>query len=75
MGQYKFILSGGGTGGHIYPAIDRLWIKISFPDAEFLFAKDKMEMQKIRKPVFKLGVCGFCGFTKENKFTKFDVSI
>ena len=50
MGKHKFILSGGGTGGHIYPAIaiaDEL--KSRFPDAEFLFvgAKDKMEMQKV----------------------------
>ena len=46
----KFIISGGGTGGHIYPAIaiaDEL--KSRFPDAEFLFvgAQDKMEMQKV----------------------------
>ncbi len=47
---YKFILSGGGTGGHIYPAIaiaDEL--KRSFPDCQIVFvgAKDRMEMQKV----------------------------
>jgi UDP-N-acetylglucosamine--N-acetylmuramyl-(pentapeptide) pyrophosphoryl-undecaprenol N-acetylglucosamine transferase len=50
MKQYKFILSGGGTGGHIYPAIAIAnELKARFPDAEFLFvgAKDKMEMQKV----------------------------
>jgi UDP-N-acetylglucosamine--N-acetylmuramyl-(pentapeptide) pyrophosphoryl-undecaprenol N-acetylglucosamine transferase len=50
MKQYKFILSGGGTGGHIYPAIAIAnELKLRFPDAEFLFvgAKDKMEMQKV----------------------------
>jgi UDP-N-acetylglucosamine--N-acetylmuramyl-(pentapeptide) pyrophosphoryl-undecaprenol N-acetylglucosamine transferase len=37
MGQYKFILSGGGTGGHIYPAIAIAYeLKFRFPDAEFL---------------------------------------
>lgn len=46
----KFIISGGGTGGHIYPAIaiaDEL--KSCFPEAEFLFvgAKDRMEMEKV----------------------------
>ncbi|MEO2127935.1 MAG: undecaprenyldiphospho-muramoylpentapeptide beta-N-acetylglucosaminyltransferase [Christiangramia sp.] len=46
----KVILSGGGTGGHIYPAIaiaDEL--KKRHPDAQFLFvgAKDRMEMEKI----------------------------
>ena len=50
MDRYRFILSGGGTGGHIYPAIaiaDEL--KRRHPDAEFLFvgAKDKMEMEKV----------------------------
>jgi UDP-N-acetylglucosamine--N-acetylmuramyl-(pentapeptide) pyrophosphoryl-undecaprenol N-acetylglucosamine transferase len=49
-GGLKFILSGGGTGGHIYPAIAIAnELKLRFPDAEFLFvgAKDKMEMQKV----------------------------
>ena len=50
MKQYKFILSGGGTGGHIYPAIAIAnELKLRFPHAEFLFvgAQDKMEMQKV----------------------------
>ena len=50
MKPYKFIISGGGTGGHIYPAIaiaDEL--KRQYSDAEFLFvgAKDRMEMEKV----------------------------
>ena len=50
MSKLKFILSGGGTGGHIYPAIAIAnELKKRFPEAEFLFvgAKDKMEMQKV----------------------------
>jgi UDP-N-acetylglucosamine--N-acetylmuramyl-(pentapeptide) pyrophosphoryl-undecaprenol N-acetylglucosamine transferase len=50
MKPFKFILSGGGTGGHIYPAIAIAnELKKRFPDAQFLFvgAKDKMEMQKV----------------------------
>ncbi len=50
MASYKFILSGGGTGGHIYPAIAIAnELKSRFPDCEILFvgAKDKMEMQKV----------------------------
>jgi UDP-N-acetylglucosamine--N-acetylmuramyl-(pentapeptide) pyrophosphoryl-undecaprenol N-acetylglucosamine transferase len=48
--NYRFILSGGGTGGHIYPAIaiaDAL--KKRYPTAEILFvgAKDRMEMEKV----------------------------
>ena len=57
MKKLKFILSGGGTGGHIYPAVAIAnELKSRFPDAEFLFvgAKDKMEMQKIPQAGYKI---------------------
>ena len=44
------IISGGGTGGHIYPAIAIAnELKLRYPEAKFLFvgAKDKMEMEKV----------------------------
>ncbi|NRB60139.1 MAG: undecaprenyldiphospho-muramoylpentapeptide beta-N-acetylglucosaminyltransferase [Winogradskyella sp.] len=55
--KYKFILSGGGTGGHIYPAVaiaDEL--KSRYPDAEFLFvgASDRMEMDKVPQAGYKI---------------------
>lgn len=55
--KYKFILSGGGTGGHIYPAIAIAnELKSRFPDAEFLFvgAQDKMEMQKVPQAGYEI---------------------
>ncbi|ASV31147.1 undecaprenyldiphospho-muramoylpentapeptide beta-N-acetylglucosaminyltransferase [Maribacter cobaltidurans] len=57
MGNYRFIISGGGTGGHIYPAIsiaDEL--KRRYPNAEFLFvgAKDRMEMEKVPQAGYKI---------------------
>ncbi|MFQ6600523.1 undecaprenyldiphospho-muramoylpentapeptide beta-N-acetylglucosaminyltransferase [Flavobacterium sp. C3NV] len=57
MTNYKFILSGGGTGGHIYPAIAIAnELKMQFPDAEFLFvgAQDKMEMQKVPQAGYEI---------------------
>ncbi len=50
MPEYRFMISGGGTGGHIFPAVaiaDEL--KRRYPDAQFLFvgAKDRMEMERV----------------------------
>ena len=50
MGSYKFIISGGGTGGHIFPAIAIAnELKRRHPASKFLFigASDKMEMEKV----------------------------
>jgi UDP-N-acetylglucosamine--N-acetylmuramyl-(pentapeptide) pyrophosphoryl-undecaprenol N-acetylglucosamine transferase len=65
MRVYKFIISGGGTGGHIYPAIAIAnELKSRFANAEILFvgAKDKMEMQKVPQagyPIKGLWIAGF----------------
>jgi UDP-N-acetylglucosamine--N-acetylmuramyl-(pentapeptide) pyrophosphoryl-undecaprenol N-acetylglucosamine transferase len=56
-GVLRFILSGGGTGGHIYPAIAIAnELKERYPDAEFLFvgAKGRMEMEKVPKAGYKI---------------------
>ncbi|RYD94945.1 MAG: UDP-N-acetylglucosamine--N-acetylmuramyl-(pentapeptide) pyrophosphoryl-undecaprenol N-acetylglucosamine transferase, partial [Sphingobacteriales bacterium] len=57
MSVKKFILSGGGTGGHIYPAVAIAnGLKERFPDCEILFvgASDKMEMQKVPQAGYKI---------------------
>ncbi|MCX6177689.1 MAG: undecaprenyldiphospho-muramoylpentapeptide beta-N-acetylglucosaminyltransferase [Bacteroidetes bacterium] len=53
----KFILSGGGTGGHIFPAVAIAnALKIKFPGAQFHFvgAIGKMEMEKVPKEGFEI---------------------
>ena len=50
MNGKRFIIAGGGTGGHIFPAIAIAnTLKQLLPDASFLFvgAKGKMEMEKV----------------------------
>ncbi|TYQ00414.1 UDP-N-acetylglucosamine-N-acetylmuramylpentapeptide N-acetylglucosamine transferase [Tenacibaculum adriaticum] len=51
------IISGGGTGGHIYPAIAIAnEIKLRYSGAEILFvgAKDKMEMEKVPQAGYEI---------------------
>ena len=75
MKALKFILSGGGTGGHIYPAIAIAnELKSRFPDAEFLFvgAKDKMEMQKVPQAGYPINGLWIAGL--QRRFT-FDNSL
>src|SRR5690554_4844906 len=57
MQSLKVIISGGGTGGHIFPAIAIAdAVKSKVPDAEILFvgAKGKMEMERVPQAGYKI---------------------
>ena len=66
----KVVISGGGTGGHIFPAIaiaDAL--KRRFPKADILFigAKGRMEMERVPKAGYPIEGLWISGFTKDIK--------
>lgn len=67
-------MSGGGTGGHIFPAIAIAQeIQKRFPETEFLFvgAKGKMEMEKVPQAGFKIEGLNMVGFDRGNLMANF----
>lgn len=54
---YRLLISGGGTGGHVYPAIAiASEFRSRYPDAEVLFvgAQGKMEMTRVPQAGFRI---------------------
>ena len=67
--QLKFIISGGGTGGHIFPAISIAnAIKAQLPDSKILFvgAEGRMEMQRVPAAGYEIKGLPVCGFDRKH---------
>ena len=67
--EYRIIVSGGGTGGHIFPALSIAdAIKRKYPAAKILFvgADNRMEMQRVPDAGYDIVGLPIAGFDRKN---------
>lgn len=67
--EYRIIISGGGTGGHIFPALSIAdAIRSKQPDAKILFvgASNRMEMQRVPEAGYEIVGLPVAGFDRKH---------
>jgi len=76
MEPKRIIIAGGGTGGHIFPAVAIAnAIKAMQPDTLFLFvgAKGKMEMEKVPQAGYAIEGLDIAGFNRSSMLKNFSL--
>lgn len=74
--EYRVIISGGGTGGHIFPALSIAdAIRRKHPTAKILFvgANNRMEMQRVPDAGYDIVGLPIAGFDRKNLFRNIKV--
>ncbi|MDP4225733.1 MAG: undecaprenyldiphospho-muramoylpentapeptide beta-N-acetylglucosaminyltransferase [Bacteroidota bacterium] len=72
----KIIISGGGTGGHIFPAVsiaNELKARDASIDILFVGAENRMEMEKVPAAGYKIVGLPVSGFQRKNLLKNFSV--